>query len=85
VSTNSKSNQEKQVVGFVGVGLDNDDEHRRLTENDYFLIVGGSEETHEQMQDLSIRFTQSLKKRGKQLPETSVEEVIELFHKAAGK
>lgn len=72
----------KQVVGLLGVGLDNTDGHKRVTRNEEFLIVGGSQETHEQMQDVSIRFQESLRERGKALPEAEVEEVTDLLRKA---
>jgi hypothetical protein len=80
---NTKKSPDAQVVGFVGVGLDNSDGHKRVTQSDEFLLVGGSKETHESMQDIAIRFSESLKKRGKRLPETPVAEVIELLHKAS--
>jgi hypothetical protein len=87
VSRESKPRKRKkdkqQVVGFVGVGLDGADGHQRLTENGFFLLMGGSESTHERMQDVSIRFTESLERRGKELSETSAEEVIEIFYRAA--
>jgi hypothetical protein len=73
---------EPQVVGFLGVGLDNQDGHQRLTRSEYFVLVGGSEETHERMQDTAIRFTEALQDRGKPLEETPVEEIIELLHRA---
>ncbi|MCI0464952.1 MAG: hypothetical protein L0Z62_49150 [Gemmataceae bacterium] len=72
----------RQVVGFLGVGLDNQDEHQRLTRSEHFLLVGGSEATHERMQDTAIRFTEALHRRGKRLEETSLAEVVELFHEA---
>lgn len=72
----------KQVVGFVGVGLDNKDGHARVTKSEHFFLVGGSQETHERMQDTAIRFSEGLQKRGKKLQETPVEEVIEIFHEA---
>jgi len=74
--------KDEQVVGFLGVGLTNDDGHKRVTCNGPFLLVGGSEETHERLQDISIRFNEALQKRGKTLPETPVEEVIDLLHEA---
>ncbi len=73
---------DKQVVGFLGVGLNGDDGHKRVTRNGPFLLVGGTEETHERLQDISIRFNEALEKRGKTLPETTVEEVIDLLHEA---
>jgi hypothetical protein len=81
VSTNSKQNK-PEVLGFLGVGLDSKDGHQRLTRNEQFLLVGGSEETHEAMQEVSIKFNESLKRRGKRLQDASVEEVADLLHEA---
>ncbi|MFN4257768.1 MAG: hypothetical protein ACK4RK_00590 [Gemmataceae bacterium] len=70
----------KEVVGFVGVGLDNQDEQQRLTRAEHFVLIGGSKETHERMQETAIKFNEELDRRGKPLPETSVEEILEIFH-----
>ena len=35
----------------MGLGLDGEDGHRRVTRGKEFLLVGGSEETHERMQE----------------------------------
>ena len=70
---------ERQVLGFLGVGLDNKDGHQRVTQSESFLLVGGSEETHEHMQDAAIRFEESLRKLGKRLRETSPEEAAKLL------
>lgn len=76
------SKSRREVVGFLGVGLDNKDEHKRLTRADSFLLVGGSEETHSKMQKISIRFNESLEQLGKRLREASEEEVAELMRRA---
>lgn len=77
----SKRKRDKpEVIGFLGVGLDSKDGHQRLTKSDHFLLVGGSEETHERMQETAIKFNESLERRGKPLRDVTVEEVIELFH-----
>jgi hypothetical protein len=81
-NSGKKDKNKGEVVGLVGVGLDSADGHKRITKGDEFLLVGGSRETHENMQGIAMRFSESLKKRGKRLPETPVEEVIELLHKA---
>lgn len=81
MSENREKNK-PEVIGLLGVALDNTDGHKRITRNEEFLLVGGSKETHENMQDIAIRFSDSLKKKGKCLPETPVEEVIDLLHKA---
>jgi hypothetical protein len=77
-----KNNDDKQVLGFLGVGLDNKDGHERVTRNEDFLLVGGSEETHEHLQDVSIRFNESLRQRDKRLQDAEVEEVLDLLRKA---
>jgi hypothetical protein len=81
VADNREQNK-PEVLGLLGVGLDNADGHKRVTHSEEFLLVGGSKETHESMQDIAMRFSDSLKKKGKRLPETPVEEVIDLLHKA---
>ncbi len=82
MSTKNDRN-ERQVLGFLGVGFDNKDGHQRLTRNEHFLLVGGSQETHASMQDIAIKFSESLKERGKQLGATSLDEVIDLLHEAS--
>lgn len=69
-----------EVIGFLGVGLDNKDGHQRLTQTENFVIVGGSDETHEHMQEKALKFNEVLERRGKRLPETSLEEVIEIYY-----
>jgi hypothetical protein len=77
--------EQPRVVGFLGVGLDNADGEQRLTRSEHFVLVGGSAETHERMQDTAIRFGEALKQRGKTLQETSAEEAIDLLRRAADK
>ena len=64
------------------MGLDGKDGHRRVTRSEHFLLVGGSAETHERMQDTAIRFGEALERRGKTLAETSVEEVVALLRES---
>ena len=77
-----KKTKKSKVVGLVGVGLDQTDDHKRITEADDVLLVGGSEETHERMQDVAIHFAESLKDRGKRLVDASPEEVVDLLQRA---
>lgn len=77
-----KTRKEPQIAGILGLGLDNQDEHQRITRADDVVVVGGSQETHERMQDAAIRFNESLKDRGKRLQDASVAEVIDLLHRA---
>ena len=64
--------------GLLGLGLDGEDGHRRVTRGKEFLLVGGSEETHERMQDLVMRMNEKLKRRGKSFGELSAREFEDL-------
>ncbi len=81
MSANRKSS-DPRVIGFLGVGLDNKDGHHRLTRSEHFLLVGGSAETHERMQETIVKFDEGLEKRGKRLEDASVEEVGDILRKA---
>jgi hypothetical protein len=74
---------EPKVGGVLGVGLDGEDGHRRVTRTEEMLLLGGSAETHERMQETAIRFGEALAKAGKRLPETTVREAAELLREAA--
>lgn len=58
---------EKEMTGLLGIGLDGGDGHDRVSRGDDFLIVGGSAETHERMQDLVIRMEEKLRRKGKRI------------------
>lgn len=73
---------EPKVNGILGLGLDAEDGHKRITQTEEMLLVGGSEQTHERMQETAIRFGEELEKRGKALPEVSVREAIDLIREA---
>ena len=73
---------EATVTAVVGVGLDAEDGHQRITRTEEMVLVGGSAETHEKMQETAIRFGENLEKRGKSLREASVSEVIDLLRDA---
>ncbi|MEN0109727.1 MAG: hypothetical protein AAF805_03295 [Planctomycetota bacterium] len=76
--------QPKRVAGVVGVGLDNEDGHKRLTRGEGFLLAGGSEETHAQMQETMIKVTERLGDRGKRIPDASPGELRDLIEDARG-
>ena len=58
---------------MLGVGLDSDG-HKRLTTGPNFALVGGSQETHEQMTEKAVKINEKLKARGKQLETVTHEE-----------
>ena len=78
----ARRQQEPTVEGVLGVGLDGTDGQKRITRTPEMVLVGGSRETHERMQEVAIRFGEALEKRGKTLPEASVREVIDLIREA---
>jgi len=63
---------------LLGLGLDNKDGHVRYTKGSNFHLLGGSHETHEEMQDKAVRFNEELKKRDKQLEDVCREEFCEI-------
>jgi hypothetical protein len=79
----TRRKKEPTVEGVLGVGLDGTDGQKRVTRTPEMVLVGGSQETHEQMQDVVIRFNESLEQRGKRLQDASLDEVVELLHKAS--
>src|SRR5688572_18517873 len=70
------------VEGILGVGLDVTDGHKRVTRTEEMVLVGGSAETHERMQETAIRFSEALEKRGKALSEVSVRDAVEMLREA---
>lgn len=78
----TKRKPEPTVGGIVGVGLDGEDGHKRITRTEEMVLVGGSAETHERMQETAIKFGEELEKRGKRLPETTVREAVDLLREA---
>ena len=69
---NAPQKKKRKAVMF-GVGLDTDG-HKRLTPGPNFALVGGTEETHEQMTEKAVKINEKLKARGKQLEEVSRDE-----------
>ncbi|MGC9454139.1 MAG: hypothetical protein ACP5HU_04685 [Phycisphaerae bacterium] len=63
---------------LLGLGLDNEDGHVRVTRGENFQLYGGSAETHEQMQDKCIRFNEKLSERGKRLDDLEPRELVDL-------
>ncbi len=74
--------KKKRKAIMLGVGLDTDG-HKRLTTGLNFALVGGTEETHEQMTEKAIKINEKLKARGKQLDNVSHDEFDDIAHKSA--
>ncbi len=67
---------------MLGLGLDNDDGHTRLTRGDNFVLYGGSYETHAQMQETAQKVNEQLEKRGQKLEDLSSREFGEVLKRA---
>jgi len=70
--------EERRDAKLLGVGLDNDDGHVRVTRGPNFLLHGGSQQTHEHMQEKCLKFNEKLAARGKELGELEHAEFLEL-------
>lgn len=73
---NSKPNKGPVLLGLA---LDGDDGHKRLTRSQDFVLAGGSEETHGMLRETVIRVTEKLDDRGKSLRDVSPEELRDTF------
>jgi hypothetical protein len=61
------------------LGLDAKDGHTRLTRGKNFALLGGSEETHSQMQETVIKVNEQLDRKGKRLEDVSPHELADIF------
>ena len=68
---------------LLGLGLDNDDGHKRITTGEQFAILGGSAETHERMTETVVKTFEELKQRGKHLSEVRPVELADIIKKAS--
>jgi heptaprenylglyceryl phosphate synthase len=69
-------------AALLGVGLDNQDGHKRITAGEKFVIVGGSEETHERMTETVVKTFEELKQRGKPLETVGRKELSEIIDRS---
>ena len=81
MKSNHPARKDKSML--LGLGLDNKDGHKRLTQGENFLMVGGSEETHERMTETAIKFNEKLARRGKSLQDLSPEEFRDMMDEAS--
>ena len=75
----------KSRAGLLGVGLDNEDGHKRITTGEKFVLVGGSEETHERMTETVVKTFEELKRRDRQLEEVEPKELADILKKSSPK
>ena len=69
---------ERRKAKVIGVGFDCDDGKMRITRAPNFHLVGGSQQTHEVMQEKCIKFNEKLGARGKEIEDLNDKEFIDL-------
>jgi hypothetical protein len=60
---------------MLGVAFDAEDGQTRITKGDNFLLCGGSEETHEVMQETAVKINEELSQRSQRLEDVSMREL----------
>jgi seryl-tRNA(Sec) selenium transferase len=76
---NASKKKPRRKAVMLGLGLDSDG-HKRLTTGPNFVLMGGTDETHEVMTEKAIKINEKLTARGKQLESVSHEEFDEIAH-----
>ena len=74
-------NPEVKRAHLLGVGLDNEDGHQRITKAEEFSIVGGSEETHGRMTETVLKTFEDIKRDGKSLASVEPQHLSDLLDK----
>lgn len=75
----SNKSGKKVSAMMLGVGLDSDG-HKRVTVGPNFALVGGKQETHEEMTEKAIKINEKLAARGTTLAKVSREEFDDIAH-----
>ena len=76
---------QKVMAHLMGLGLDCTDGHKRITQAEKFSILGGSEQTHDNMTETLFKTFEDLSRKGKSLEDTSMEEISDLIKKNSPK
>jgi hypothetical protein len=76
----NKDQPSKQRAFLMGLGLDNDDGHKRITRAEQFSIIGGSEATHNRMTEAVIKTFETLHRKGKTIDTVDKEELFDTLH-----
>lgn len=74
-------NPEVKRAHLLGIGLDNQDGHKRITRAEEFSIVGGSEETHGRMTETVVKTFEDIKRDGKSLANVDPRHLSDLLDK----
>jgi len=77
-----RTDAQHRSAALLGLGLDGDDGHTRITRGKNYLLAGGSQETHALMQETAVKVNEHLDKRGKRLEDVSLEELRDICRHA---
>jgi hypothetical protein len=77
-----KRKRRPKISGILGVGLDHEDGHKRITTGEQFVLVGGSQDTHERMTETMLKTFEELKRREKKLEHVDLSELEEIIDKS---
>jgi len=66
---------------LLGLGLDCDDGHKRITTAEDFSILGGSEQTHDRMTETVCKTFEDLEQKNKKLEDLEPEEISDILQK----
>ncbi len=71
---------ERSKARLLGLGLDkdSDSEQVRVTRAENYLLLGGSRDTHESMQEKCVKFNEKLGERGKNLEDLEKQEFLDI-------
>ena len=72
---------QKKTALLLGLGLDGKDGHLRITKGPNFQLIGGSQTTHDVMQETALKFNEELAQRGKPLEEIGAKEFVDIMRK----
>jgi hypothetical protein len=78
------TNRLPRETQLLGLGLDNEDGHKRMTRGDNFDLLGGSEETHSRMQETTIKLQEKLQKTGRRIADVPPKELGEILRDTMG-
>jgi len=73
--------EKRPLNRLLGIGLDAQDKHKRITRGDGFNLVGGSEDTHERMTETVIKTSEDLGRKGRTIADAHPDELADLLRK----
>lgn len=70
--------RKRSTGALVGLAFDAEDGHKRLTRGENFVLCGGSQETHELMQETAVKVNEHLERRGRQMSDLTLGELRDI-------